>query len=297
VTTLKDTPPPNHKRVLLAVTAHPDDETFGMGGTLAFYARQGVEVHLICATRGELGEAREEYMKGYNSVAEMRMAELHCAAKILGITGVHQLNYRDSGMANSPENNHPRALAAQPVEKVADEIIQYIRLLKPQVVITFDPIGGYHHPDHIAIHRATVNAFYAAGDIQRGLSSPALPGYQPARLFFHTMPHGFIRMAVKILPLFGRDPRKFGSNHDIDLTVIASSSFPTHVAINTRHYTRIQDEASACHASQGGREMTHGLQAWLSRLFRRNDTFMRDYPAPVRGEPVANDLFEGIHTV
>lgn len=278
----------------MAVTAHPDDETFGMGGTLALYASQGVEVHLICATRGELGEARAEYLKDYKSVAEMRMAELQCAAKTLGLAGVHLLNYRDSGMANTPDNHHPRALAAQPVEKVADEIIHYIRLLKPQVVVTFDPIGGYHHPDHIAIHRATVNAFHAAGDARRGSGKPALPVWQPAKLYFHTMPNGYIRMAVKILPLFGKDPHKFGSNRDIDLTAIAANRFPTHATIDTHHFTHVQDEASACHASQGGREMTSGLQAWLSRLFRRKDTFMRDFPTPIAGERIESDLFQGL---
>jgi LmbE family N-acetylglucosaminyl deacetylase len=277
-------------RVLLAVTAHPDDETFGMGGTLALYARRGVKVHLICATRGEVGEAREEYLQGYKTVAELRVSELNCAAKVLGLSGVHLLSYRDSGMANTADNHHPRALAAQPVNKVADEIIDLIRSLKPQVVITFDPIGGYHHPDHIAIHRATVEAFHAAGDTRRG----KLPPWKPSKLYFNTMPHGYIRLAVKLLPLFGQDPRKFGSNHDIDLTEIAASDFPTHAVVNTRAFARIQNEASACHASQGGREMTHGLRAWLSRLFGGRDTFMRDHPKPHTGEPIERDLFTGI---
>jgi LmbE family N-acetylglucosaminyl deacetylase len=276
--------------VLLAVTAHPDDETFGMGGMLALYASQGVKVHLICATRGEVGEAREEYLKGHKSVADLRVSELNCAAKVLGLSGVHLLNYRDSGMPNTADNHHPRALAAQPVKKVADEIIDLIRRLKPQVVVTFDPIGGYHHPDHIAIHRATVEAFHAAGDARRG----KLPPWQPAKLYFNTMPNSFIRLAVKLLPLFGQDPRKFGSNHDIDLTAIAASHFPTHAIVDTRRFARTQAEASACHASQGGREMSHGLRATLSRLFSGRDTFMRDYPAPQPGEPVEKDLFTGI---
>jgi N-acetyl-1-D-myo-inositol-2-amino-2-deoxy-alpha-D-glucopyranoside deacetylase len=281
---------PASHRVLLAVTAHPDDETFGMGGTLALYASQGVQVHLVCATRGEVGEAREEFMKGHRSVADLRVSELNCAAKVLGLTGVHLLNYRDSGMANTPDNNHPRALAAQPVEKVADELIELIRRLKPQVMVTFDPIGGYHHPDHIAIHRATLAAFHAAGDATRG----KLPVWQPAKLYFHTMPHGYLRMAVKILPLFGKDPRKFGTNGDIDLTAIAAARFPTHATVDTHRFRQVQDDAAACHASQGGREMSSGLRAWLSRLLSSRDTFMRDHPRPVAGEPIEKDLFAGL---
>ncbi len=284
------TPPAAPPRVLLAVTAHPDDETFGMGGMLALYASRGIEVYLICATRGEVGEAREEFMRGHKTVADLRVSELNCATQVLGLRGVYLLNYRDSGMPNTADNHHPRALAAQPVNRVADQIVDLIRVLKPQVVVTFDPIGGYHHPDHIAIHRATLEAFHAAGDARRG----KLPPWQPSKLYFNTMPHGFIGLAVKLLPLFGQDPRKFGSNHDIDLTLIAASRFPTHAIVNTRRFARIQAEASACHASQGGREMTRGLRAWLSRLFSGRDTFMRAFPEPHPGEPIERDLFAGI---
>ena len=163
----------NHrKKVLLAVLAHPDDETFGMGGTLALYSRRGVEVHLVCGTRGEVGEMDPKYMRGFNTIAERREAELRCAAEKLELSGVHFLNYRDSGMTGSEDNHHPMALAAQPVEKVAVDVAHYIRLLKPQVVLTFDPIGGYKHPDHIAIHLATVQAFKMAGETgEEGLAA------------------------------------------------------------------------------------------------------------------------------
>ena len=145
--------------VLLAVLAHPDDETFGTGGTLALYARRGVKVFLICATRGEVGEVDEEYMKGFKSIADRRVDELRCAAGLLGLTEVIFLDYRDSGMEGSPDNRHPEALTAQPVEAVAKTVAELIQKIRPQVLITFDPIGGYRHPDHIAIHKATVRAF------------------------------------------------------------------------------------------------------------------------------------------
>ncbi|MBN2257138.1 MAG: PIG-L family deacetylase [Anaerolineaceae bacterium] len=261
-----------------------------MGGTLALYASRGVAVHLVCATRGEVGIVHQDCLKNHQTIAELRISELNCASKVLGLSSVHLLDYRDSGMPNTRDNNHPQALAAQPIEMVADEIIDWIRRLKPQVVVTFDPIGGYHHPDHIAIHRATTAAFHAAGDASRG----RLPVWHPSKLYFHTMPHDFLRFAVKILPLFGQDPRRFGANGDIDLTVIAANRFPTHAIINTRRFLRIQEEASACHASQGGQEMNRGLRAWFSRLFSGRDTFMRDHPRPVDGEPIEDDLFTGI---
>src|SRR3990170_8940136 len=174
----------NPKR-LLAVLAHPDDETFGTGGTLALYARLGVEVHLVCATAGEVGEAPPD-LKGFASVGEMRKSELRCAAQTLGLTQVHFLGYRDSGMPGSPDNLHQQALAAAPLEKVAHEVAALIRRIRPQVVITFDPIGGYRHPDHIAIHNATVQAFNVAGDPTQypGYGTP----FQPQKLYFSVFP-------------------------------------------------------------------------------------------------------------
>ena len=151
-------------KTILAVLAHPDDESFGMGGTLALYASRGVQVHLVCATRGEVGEVSPNLLKGFESIAKLRESELRCAAGVLGLSGVHFLDYRDSGMPGSPDNSHPQALAAQPLDTVAAQVVWYIRTLKPQVVLTFDPIGGYRHPDHIAIQRATVRAFEQAGN-------------------------------------------------------------------------------------------------------------------------------------
>ncbi len=73
------------KRKLLVVLAHPDDETFGTGGTLAYYASKGVEVHLICATRGEVGDVEPELLEGFDSIADLRENELRCAAETLGL--------------------------------------------------------------------------------------------------------------------------------------------------------------------------------------------------------------------
>jgi mycothiol S-conjugate amidase len=92
---------------ILAVLAHPDDESFGAGGTLARYAWSGAAVHLICATGGEEGTVDEHHLEGYGSIHERRMAELRCAAEALGLASVTMLGYRDSGMAGAPANSHP----------------------------------------------------------------------------------------------------------------------------------------------------------------------------------------------
>lgn len=293
------------KPTLLAVLAHPDDESFGMGGTLALYAARGVEVHLVCATRGEVGEVSPELLAGFASVAELRESELRCAAGHLGLKGVHFLDYRDSGMEGSADNKHPQALAAQPLGEVAAKIVHYIRQLQPQVVLTFDPIGGYRHPDHIAIHNATLRAFEQAAnpDFASGSSParPACPGrqargqsrgvYAPQRLYFHTMPRGFIKLAVRLLRFFGKDPSHWGRNGDIDLASLAEVDFPTHARIDIRSVLEKKARASDCHSSQGGGQMRRGLSGKILRLFSGSETFMRAYPPVEKGEKVERDLF------
>ena len=284
---------PSNTPTILSVLAHPDDETFGMGGTLALYARRGVQVHLVCATRGEAGDVDEIYLQKYASVAERREAELRCAAEKLGLTSVNLLDYRDSGMPGMDANRHPAALINAPQEEVAAEVVRYIRQLRPQVVLTFDPIGGYKHPDHIAIHKATVRAFELAGqaDYQDGL-----PPFQPERLFFHVIPKGYLRFAVRVLPLIGKDPTRFGRNGDIDLAdLVESGDFPVHTVINYRPVSAVKDDASLCHASQlpGGASLRRGPMRWAQMLIGQKEHFMRAYPPPMNGRREM-DLFAGL---
>ena len=279
---------------LLAVLAHPDDETFGMGGTLALYSQRGVSVHLICATRGEVGDVEPHYLEGYQSIGELREHELRCAADILGLAGVHFLDYRDSGMPGSPDNQHPHSLAAAPINDVTAKVTAYIRQLRPQVVLTFDPIGGYRHPDHIAIHQATETAFYAAGDAER--YPDAGEPFQPEKLYYHTFPRGLFAWMVRLLPLVGKNPHRFGHNEDIDLVELAGEDFPVHAQINYGPVVREKAEATACHASQGGMGSSGN---WLVNLAFRmasgKDSFMRAYPEP-DGGPKERDLFLGIRS-
>jgi LmbE family N-acetylglucosaminyl deacetylase len=276
---------------LLSVLAHPDDESFGMGGTLAKYSAEGTRVHLICATRGEAGEVEPSYLESYESIADLREAELKCAADALGIEEVHLLPYRDSGMTGSEANQHPRALINASLEVVTSEITDYIRKFKPQAVLTFDPIGGYRHPDHIFIHQAATRAFYKAADPAYQSSDPP---YQAAYLYYHTIPRYFIRFNIQLLKLLGKDPSRYGKNKDIDLTMMAGDDFPVHARINYRKVKDRKTAASACHASQGGQGLTRGPMRWIAWLLgaRPADQFMQAYPEPPseRGKPVL-DLF------
>jgi len=277
------------KKCLLAVLAHPDDESFGLGGTLALYASQDVEVRLVCATRGEAGEVDEQKLKGFSSIAELRTHELACAARILGLASVDYLGYRDSGMQGSAENQHPHSLFQAPLEQVIEKIRDLMKKYHPQVVVTFDPSGGYLHPDHVKINRATERAFYSF--YEDGINDT--DHYQPAKLFFHTMPVGLFKYFIKIMPLLGMDPKHFGKNKDIDLTQIVDREYPIHAKINFRQVEQKRELASACHASQGGIRTANPALRLINRLFGKHDTFMRIHPLPVQGE-IERDLFAGL---
>jgi len=277
-------------KTLLAVLAHPDDESFGLGGTLALYARRGCDTYLVCATRGEVGDVDD--LGGHASIAELRESELRCAAEHLGLKGVFFLGYRDSGMPGSADNKHPEAQVAHLVEEVAGRVVKYIRELKPDIVLTFDPIGGYKHPDHIHIHQATALAFEKADDAS--FHPEAGSPFKPRALYFQVFPRGFLKWATRLMPLFGKDPAKFGRNGDINLKELAEVDFPVHVRLDIREVAEIKREAGACHASQGGVGMRRGLMGFVTKVFGEHEDYMRAYP-PVDGDlKRLGDLFDGI---
>ena len=241
--------PRTTRRTLLAVFAHPDDESFGVGGMLAKYAAEGVHVVLACATRGDVGEIKDPRLGTQEQLAEIRERELRCACDVLGISELHLLGYRDSGMAGSPDNDDPRSLVqADPVE-VVGKIVRVIRQVRPQVVVTFEEGGGYGHPDHIAIHRHTLVAFHSAGDrgqypehLVRGLEP-----HLPQRLYFTALPRRFFRGLAQGLRAMGFDLSRFG---DFDWE---SRGVPDELCtfeIDVSDYVDIKLQAFQCHRSQ-----------------------------------------------
>jgi len=243
----------------------------------------------VCATRGEVGVVESDLLQGYKSVADLRISELSCAARKLGLTSVDYLGYRDSGMQGSNENKNPKSLYLAPLEKVAEKIVILMKKYQPQVMITFDPAGGYLHPDHVAVNRAVEKAFY----ILQKKSAGKVGIYRPQKLYFHTMPVGVFKYFIKLMPLLGMNPRQFGKNKDIDLMQIIGREFPTHARINYRDVAELREQAAACHASQGGGRSTNLFMQVLDKLFGNSDTFMRAYPPPVKGY-IEKDLFEGV---
>jgi mycothiol S-conjugate amidase len=278
-------------KTILAVLAHPDDESFGLGGTLALYARRGNNTYLVCATRGEAGTVDDEYLNGFKDTAELRTDELLRAAKHLGLKEVFFLGYRDSGMPGMEANQHPDAQINHPIDEVAGRIVKYIRELKPDLVLTFDPIGGYRHPDHIHVHLATKLAFDRSDDPSFHPESGA--PFKPQALYYQVFPREFLRWMTRLMPLLGKDPRKWGRNGDIDLKELAEVEFPVHVRLDIRPVAEIKREAGAQHASQGGVGMRSGLMGFVTRVFGEKEDFMRAYPPVPNGrQKAARDLFD-----
>jgi LmbE family N-acetylglucosaminyl deacetylase len=282
-----------HTPTLLAVFAHPDDESFGPGGTLARYARSGVDVWLVCATDGDAGTVDAEMLANVASTAHLRAAELCCAAQTLGLRGVDWLGYRDSGMAGSPDNQNPASLYQAPMDEVVGKIVASMRKHRPQVVMCDNQFGGYGHPDHIKLHQATTRAFEIAGDAAQ--YPEAGPPWQPQRLYFTAFSPGLLKLLVRVMPLLRQDPRKVGRNHDIDLVQIISWETPIHARVDVRPYLETKDKASACHKSQGGdQDRFKWIPQFIQRRYWGSETFTRGVPAPTPGAAVERDLFENV---
>ena len=288
------------KRLLFAYP-HPDDESFGPGGTLAKYAREDAEVHYVCATRGEVGTVDAELLKPYAHLPEdqrqgaLRGQELRCASDILGLTGLHYLGYRDSGMTGSPDNDDPRAFINADPDRVTEQLVTIFRSVKPQVVVTFDPFGGYGHPDHIFIHQCTTAAFHAAGDPARYPEAGA--SYQPQKLYWSVFPKSLLKFIVRVMWLTRRDPTKFGRNGDVNLREIAEHDYPSTTSIDVWPYYAIKQAASKCHTSQfsSGPGQLGRLPRFIQRRVVGYELYRRVEPAFDKRRPKERDLFEGIN--
>ena len=153
---------------LMAILAHPDDESLGMGGTIARYADEGIGTYLVCATRGERGRYFDDTERPpIETVASRREKELRNAAQVLGIREVYFLDYLDKDL--------DQADAREAVARIAG----HIRRVRPQVAVTFGPEGGYGHPDHIAISQFAGAAIVAAAD----------PAFADSRMNSDAEPH------------------------------------------------------------------------------------------------------------
>jgi mycothiol S-conjugate amidase len=282
------------RQTLLGVFAHPDDESFGPGGSLARYAAEGKDVHVIIGTDGIAGSVEDpKHLLTHDTLAQVRSGELSNAAVALGVTSIWSLPYRDSGMRNTVDNNHPQALLQQPLNVLTHELADYMRRLEPDVIITHDPFGGYGHPDHIRLCETATAAFH----LVRAEAQRAHSDYRgPQKLYYTAFDKRVLKVVVRLMPLFGQDPSAIGRNKDINLVEISGWETPVHAQINVERYLPQKTAASQAHASQysGGPAFVRILPPYLRRRFLITETFTRAYPAP--NGVVEKDLFHGVQS-
>lgn len=267
-------------RRLLGVFAHPDDESFGHAGTLAVHSAAGVDVHIATMTDGAAGAPAPGFPDG-DELAGIRREELRGAARRLGAT-LHHLPYRDSGFTGDPRNDDPRAFVNVDPEGPTAALVALMRAVRPDVVITHDEQGGYHHPDHIRCHVLVRAAFDAAGDPTRFPDDGA--PFQPSRLYSETRSNRWIKVATRTMRLLGRDPTRTGVNADVDLTRVGVDPARITTRIDVRDGWPAKKAAAACHVSQrGDTGPISRVPAWLLARLAPRELYIREVPAPCPG--------------
>jgi LmbE family N-acetylglucosaminyl deacetylase len=236
-------------RTLVTFHAHPDDEAIATGGVMAKAAAAGHRVVLVLATKGELGEVAEGVLENGETLAERRVVEANAAAKILGVSRVEFLGYRDSGMADEPTNSDAGAFASADVEEAAQRLAAILVDEHADVLTVYDSNGNYGHPDHIQVHHVGHRAGEIAG-------TPAV--------FEATMNHDYIVGLMKEMADAMPDHVDRPDPEDTNLGV-PESVLTTQVDVG--EFVDAKRAAMAAHASQIG-DQSFFLQMPLD-IFRR----------------------------
>jgi len=170
---------------ILTVHAHPDDESSKGPGTINMYSSQGIRTTLVCCTGGEVGDILNPAMdrtEVRENLASVRRAELDSAAAIIGYDEVVMLGYRDSGMPDSDDNQHPEAFANAELDTAVERLVKIIRRVRPQVIVTYPEVQSrYPHPDHLQVTAVSFPAYERAGDPD--WYPEAGPPHEPSKLY------------------------------------------------------------------------------------------------------------------
>lgn len=266
MSTDEDTP----ERRLMAVHAHPDDESITTGGLLARCSAAGVTTCLLTCTDGRYGPVSPDYGMTLDpaALAVVRAEELAAAARELGVSEVCQLEYHDSGMTGSAANSAPLAFWNQPVDDVLALAVSHVRRFRPHVVVTYDPFGSTGHPDHIAAHRITVLAVEAAAE---GHSFPHTgPPWTVDRLVYPVFPVSAMRDFIKEAIDSGQ-PHPMGGVAAEDINYTRADEAVTYSVAISGVYER-KRAALHQHRTQVGR---HYPQLYRSALARREHEHFR----------------------
>ena len=245
----------------MLVHAHPDDETIGTGVTMAKYVAEGAEVTLVTCTLGEEGEILLDEFAHLaadkdDALGAHRLTELGAAMAELGVVDWRLLGgpgrFRDSGMVGTASNANPECFWRTDLLVAASELVQVIRQVRPQVVVTYDDFGGYGHPDHIQAHRVTHYAVTLAASSTFG---PELgPPWQVTKVYWTAFPKSVIRAGIEAMKAAGgehaesefavMDPDDIPFACDDDLvttTIVAPEFLPAKMAALRAHGTQVDD--------------------------------------------------------
>lgn len=290
-------------RRILLVHAHPDDETIGTGAVMARYVDEGVGVTLVTCTLGEEGEVLVPGLEHLASdqedrLGDHRFGELTAAMGVLGVEDWRLLGgrgrYRDSGMVGTPPNERPEAFWRSDLLEAATSLVEIIREVRPQVLVTYDDFGGYGHPDHIQAHRV---AMYALTLAAASTFRPDLgPAWEVTKVYWSAFPRSIIREGIERLRAAGEttgfaemDPDDIPFAID-DALVTTAVSAP---AMLDRKLDALREHATQVTVDGGFFALADNVGA---------EAFATEYFRLVRGRPTGpfdeagreTDLFAGI---
>lgn len=232
---------------MLFVHAHPDDETISTGATMARYAAAGDHVTLVTCTLGEEGEIHVPRLAGLaaadgDQLGGYRLVELERACEALGVTDHRVLGgvgrYRDSGMMGTPANGHPRAFWGADLDEAAGHLLEVLAELRPQVLVTYDPNGGYGHPDHIQSHRVAMRAAELA----------KADGVAPDKVYWTAVPRSVMLAGLEHFADSAQNP--FAGIEDVEDLPFAVPDERIAARIEAREFADAKMAAVRAHATQ-----------------------------------------------
>jgi LmbE family N-acetylglucosaminyl deacetylase len=271
---------------LMAVHAHPDDEASSTGGVLAAYSDQEIRTVVVTCTNGEFGDAPGGVKPGQDGhdeqqVAQLRLAELRAACKILGVSDLEPLGYHDSGMAEWDYKDRDDAFCNIPTSDVADRIAALIERYRPQVVVTYDNEGPYQHPDHVHAAEAAVAAVKVTSI--------------PAKLYLTAMRGSDWQKVWQALRELGADVPDMTSLSPQMRQQMAEAEQRITTTVDIRSVLGRKREALFAHASQIRESWFSMIPPEIGEAAFGKESFIR--ASDTTGAPVPeNDLFAGLRT-
>ncbi|MGA4540187.1 N-acetyl-1-D-myo-inositol-2-amino-2-deoxy-alpha-D-glucopyranoside deacetylase [Uniformispora flossi] len=285
---------------LLLVHAHPDDEVINNGASMARYAAEGVHVTLVTCTLGEEGEILVPALAHLASDREdglgaHRMTEMADSMKALGVSDQRYLGgagrFRDSGMMGTPQNDRPDSFWQADVDEAAGLLVPVIREVRPQVLVTYDEIGGYGHPDHIQAHRVAMRAAELAADPGHGEGE----AWAIAKVYWNAMPKSVVKASFDQMVADGKQP-PFDFKDVDELPFVVDDSVVT-AAVDAGEFFDAKVAALRAYPTQVSTEDTFfalSNNVGQSIMSVEHYRLVRGEPGPAGADGRETDLFAGL---